>query len=61
MGLMDEFEKGREWIANNLDMGQMVSDLKRKYEFRKLVTLMPVNAPGFVFKIIFVCDMTWAY
>jgi hypothetical protein len=24
MGMMEEFEKGREWIANHLDVGQMV-------------------------------------
>lgn len=24
MGMMEEFEKGKEWIANHLDVGQMV-------------------------------------
>ncbi len=27
MGMMDEFEKGREWIEDNLDFNKMVSYL----------------------------------
>jgi len=27
MGFNDEFDKGREWISNNLDMGQMTGDI----------------------------------
>ena len=33
MGMMEEFEKGREWIANNLDVGQMV---RKKAFFKEI-------------------------
>ena len=45
MGMKEEFDKGREWVSNNLDMSTMVSILGGLSQGNSDVPVVPVRYP----------------
>ena len=45
MGMMDEFNKGKDWIGQNLDLNQMSGDVSGNSCFRFLLPLLLLLLP----------------